>query len=332
MSTDLWVGSAGAVVDAYEPSCGVAAVVITYNPDGEVLSRLLDRCADQVARIIVVDNGTTAVDVPALCRPFEARCPITFAPLGTNLGIAAAQNRGIEAAKAAGAEFVLLLDHDSVPADNMVTALRQADRQLRDAGVEVGAVGAVAHDRRTGTTSKVVRMVRGRVQRLATLTSEPYVEADFLIASGTMISMSVLERYGMMNEGYFIDHVDTEWCLRVKARGMRLFAIPCARLEHALGDHVVRVWLGRWREVPVHSPARDYYMFRNTVRMLLTTPMSLAWRITHVFRLSQFAVFFGLGMSPRLKRVRLMTRGIIDGVKGRGGALVDTRPGRGSNS
>ncbi|WP_427310845.1 glycosyltransferase family 2 protein [Cupriavidus sp. H39] len=309
-----------------------AAVVVTFNPDEPVFRRLLQATLRQVGTVVVVDNGSVGIDVAAMCSSEDAGAGrIRYVPLGTNLGIAAAQNRGIEAAKAAGAEYVLLLDHDSVPADNMVAALRQADRQLRDAGVEVGAVGAVAHDRRTGTTSKVVRMVRGRVQRLASQTSEPYIEADFLIASGTMIAISVLERHGMMNEGYFIDHVDTEWCLRVKARGMRLFAIPRARLEHALGDHVVRVWLGRWREVPVHSPARDYYMFRNTVRMLLTTPMSLAWRITHVFRLSQFAVFFGLGMSPRLKRIRLMTRGIVDGIKGRDGALMDARPGRGSN-
>ncbi|SOY49088.1 dTDP-rhamnosyl transferase RfbF [Cupriavidus taiwanensis] len=313
-------------------ACSTAAVVVTFNPDEPVFRRLLQATLRQVGTVVVVDNGSARVDVAAMCGSEDAGAArIRYVPLGTNLGIAAAQNRGIEVAKAAGAEYVLLLDHDSVPADNMVAALRQADRQLRDAGVEVGAVGAVTHDRRTGTTSKVVRMVRGRVQRLASQTSEPYIEADFLIASGTMIAVSVLERHGMMNEGYFIDHVDTEWCLRVKARGMRLFAIPRARLEHALGDHVVRVWLGRWREVPVHSPARDYYMFRNTVRMLLTTPMSLAWRITHVFRLSQFAVFFGLGMSPRLKRIRLMTRGIIDGVKGRGGALVDVRPGRGTN-
>lgn len=310
---------------------GVAAVVITYNPDREVLPRLLHHCADQVERIIVVDNGTTAVDVRDLCRPFESRCAITYVPLGRNFGIAAAQNRGIEAAKAAGAEYVLLLDHDSVPTDNMVAGLWQADRQLRDAGIQVGAVGAVTFDRRTGTTSKVLRMVRGRVQRLACSPSEAYVEADFLIASGTMIAISVLARHGMMNEGYFIDHVDTEWCLRVKAQGMRIFAVPGARLEHALGDHVVRVWVGRWREVPVHSPVRDYYMFRNTVRMLLTTPMGIAWRITHLYRLSQFAVFFGLGMSPRFRRIRLMTKGIIDGIKGRGGPLVEARQGRGTD-
>lgn len=329
MATDLHVRTSVVGGTAVRRIRGIAAVVITYNPDSEVLPRLLARCADQVEWIIVVDNGTTAVDVPALCRPFETRCTMTYVPLGRNLGIAAAQNRGIEAAKAAGAEYVLLLDHDSVPMENMVSALWHADCRLRHSGVQVGAVAAVTFDRRTGTTSKVLRMLHGRIQRIACKPSEPYVEADFLIASGTLIAVSVLEHHGMMNEGYFIDHVDTEWCLRVKAQGMRLFAVPDARLEHALGDHIVRVWLGRWREVPVHSPVRDYYMFRNTVRMLLTTPMSLAWRITHLYRLSQFAVFFGIGMSPRLRRLQLMGRGIVHGLIGRGGALVETRRGHG---
>lgn len=325
MMTDMQVRNLASADTLCGKLRGVAAVVITYNPDRDVLARLLHHCADQVERIIVVDNGTRTVDVAALCRHVETRCIVTYVPLGRNLGIAAAQNRGIDAAKAACAKYVLLLDHDSVPEENMVPALVQADRNLRDAGIQVGAVGAVTFDRRTGSTSKVLRMMRGRLQRLACLPSEPFVEADFLIASGTMIAISVLECHGMMNEDYFIDHVDTEWCLRIKARGMRLFAVPSARLEHALGDRVVRVWLGRWREVPVHSPERNYYVFRNTVRMLLTTPMSVAWRITHLYRLSLFAVFFGLLMSPRFKRIRLMIRGVVHGVKGCGGALLEAR-------
>lgn len=309
----------------------VAAVIVTFNPDPDILDRLVLQCSRQVQLIVVVDNGSTAFDVARHCRGSDLPCDLQVIAIGRNAGIAAAQNQGIGAAGDAGANYVLLLDHDSVPMEDMVASLLQADQSLRDAGVPVGAVGAVTFDRRTGTTSKVLRMIRGRVQRLTCARSEPFVEADFLIASGTMIALPVLEQHGMMKEDFFIDHVDTEWCLRVKAQGMRLFAVPGARLEHALGDHVVRVWLGRWREVPVHSPVRDYYMFRNTVRMLLTTPMSIAWRITHLYRLSQFAVFFGLGMSPRFRRIRLMAKGILDGVKGRGGALVEARQGRGTD-
>lgn len=38
-------------------------------------------------------------------------------------------------------------------------------------------------------------------------------------------------------------------------------------------------------------------------------------------------VSIGIGMSPRLRRLRLMTKGIMDGLKGRGGALVEPKRG-----
>ncbi|MFP3480127.1 glycosyltransferase family 2 protein, partial [Burkholderia sp. SIMBA_057] len=88
-----------------------------------------------------------------------------------------------------------------------------------------------------------------------------------------------------MNESFFIDHVDTEWCLRANAAGYALFGVCAARLDHELGDRIVRLWAIRWRAVPVHSPVRMYYMFRNTIRLLAATPMCWTWRAVHAYRL-----------------------------------------------
>ena len=132
--------------------------------------------------------------------------------------------------------------------------------------------------------------------------------------------MAVIEAVGGMNEGYFIDHVDTEWCLRARMAGWQIFGVCAARLTHALGDRIIRIWFGRWREVSVHSPLRDYYILRNTVLMLRQVPMTWSWRFAQLGRIVQFLVFFGLAVPPRGRRFGMMMKGIWHGVVGRMGA------------
>ncbi|MGF6769023.1 rhamnosyltransferase [Paraburkholderia sp. GAS199] len=300
----------------------VAAVIVSYNPEVATVAAQTVALARSVQRIVIVDNGSKS-DAKAELAELASRADGEFIPLGGNLGIAAAQNRGIEAAKRWGAEYVLLLDHDSIPDESMVDRLVAASRKLVREGVRLAAVGPVTVDRRTGSRNKFMRATGLSIMRPSCEAGCEYVETDFLIASGTLVRMEVFDAIGTMNEGYFIDHVDTEWCLRARARDWRIFGICDAELQHSLGDSIVRVWFGHWREVFVHSPFRDYYAFRNTVVMLRSTPMSRGWQLWHVVRLVQFWFFFGIALAPRLKRLRLMAQGLRDGFAGRMGPLND---------
>jgi len=73
------------------------------------------------------------------------------------------------------------------------------------------------------------------------------LETDFMISSGALIPMQVLDQVGDMNESFFIDHVDTEWILRAKWQGFRSFGVCDAIMEHSLGTETFHFWLGRWR-------------------------------------------------------------------------------------
>ena len=97
----------------------------------------------------------------------------------------------------------------------------------------------------------------------------PY-EVSFLISSGTLVPCSALLALRGMRSNYFIDHVDTEWCLRARAAGYLLLVVPEARLYHRLGDSVRRIWF------LVHAifftiPQCQTIMFRNTLLMLRST-------------------------------------------------------------
>ncbi len=38
------------------------------------------------------------------------------------------------------------------------------------------------------------------------------LEVDTLNSSGSLISCEALRKVGLFDEGFFIDHVETEWC------------------------------------------------------------------------------------------------------------------------
>ena len=313
----------------------VCAVVVTYNPDPDSARALWPALLAQVGRVIVVDNASGG-DLRQWILDGRAD-RIELVRNDRNQGVAAAQNQGAARAMASSAcRYVLFADQDSLPAPHMVRRLReallQADR-LDPAGraIQVAAVGPHCVDLRTGEGSVVIVDRRGWPGRWLPAGRPPGASSDaarsydvsFLIASGSLVPVPVLRALGGMRSNYFIDHIDTEWCLRARAAGYRLLVVPEATLHHRIGDSVKRRWfLGR-RPVYYHSPLRDYYMFRNTLLMLRDVPMPLTWRLHLVIRLLQFAGYFLTLGDQRGQRLRHMWLGIRHGL-GRVSGRLDT--------
>ena len=327
-----------------ERCADVCAVVVTFNPEAEPLRALLLALHEQVGHIIVVDNDSRA-DVAGHFPP-TAGDGIELIRNPQNLGIAAAQNLGASRALARGdCRYVLLSDQDSLPSVHMVYRLRQileadAEGAARPAaglpgrpfGYQSGSIAAVGPwsiDIRSGARAVLVVDPKGwpvrwlpepRPVRPRAPPQVPY-EVSFLIASGCLIPTAVLMKLGGMRGNYFIDHVDTEWCLRARAAGYRLFIVPDAVLNHRLGDSTRRVWFFGYRHVAHHSPLRDYYMFRNTFLMLGDVHLTSPWRLHLLLRLLLFAAYFLSLGNRRLQRLRFMLLGSVHGLQRRSGRL-----------
>lgn len=292
----------------------VVAVVVTYQPELEVLGRLLDALVLQVSAVVIVDNGSRA-DLAAwhLGRSMGS---VEVRLLGENRGIAAAQNVGIEWARTRGAEFVLLMDQDSIPEPEMVDRLCVNYRDLVEQGVSVAALGPRYRDSDKGALSKFVKTGVLGFTLLDCNSEQSVVEADFLISSGALLPLSVIETVGLMDEGLFIDHVDTEWCFRAKARGLRLFGVCSAVMTHTLGEQRKGIWFFRRRVVPFHNPFRYYYIYRNSTLLYFRSYMPVNWKLADISRCLKMAIYFGLVSPSRFACLRMMVLGVVDGLKG----------------
>ncbi len=319
-----------AVDDADERCADVCAVIVTFNPEVEPLRALVLALQRQAGRVIIVDNASDA-DVATAVPPALA-ADVTVLRNAQNLGIAAAQNLGVERALAwPDCRYVLLSDQDSLPADFMVRHLRRAldDGAGAPGAGRIAAVGPWSLDMRSGARAVLVVDPKGwpvrwmptpRPIRLREPPEVPY-DVSFLIASGCLIPCAVLRAVRGMRSSYFIDHVDTESCLRARAAGYRLQIVPDAILHHRLGDATRRVWFFGFRQVAQHSPLRDYYMFRNTLLMLRDVRLTLPWRLHLLYRLVLFAAYYLVTGDRRPARLRFMRLGIRHGLQGRRGRL-----------
>jgi len=300
----------------------VFAVVVSYHPDFNVIRNLLYVLLPCVGKVCIVDNGSGQSFVSQLSEIINSH-NIELISLPCNYGIASAQNIGIKSGAEQGYKYVLLLDQDSLPETNMVRSLLRAHLSLISNGIHTAAVGPVLVDRRTGVLGGGVLLQAGRLNRVMnneTKTAD-LVELDFIISSGTLIPLHILTELGGMNESFFIDHVDTEWCLRARMRGWKIFGVHSAKLGHTLGDNIIRIWFFRWREVAIHSPLRNYYMTRNAVLMLRFTHMTLSWRIAILTRAFASIFFFGTVLPLRRQRIMMMAKGFWHGIIGRTGAF-----------
>lgn len=293
----------------------VCAVIVTHNPDPTELPDVIARVAPQVRHVLVIDNATPA---DQLGRALPAPLPdgVEVIRSASNDGLGRAYNRGARLARDAGCRFVLLMDQDSVVAPDLVEKLVAADQELR-ASARVGAVGAAFVDAHTGRPAPFVR-IGFPLNRKIPAPERGCVEADFLISSGSLIALDVLDAVGGMDESLFIDNVDLEWSFRARAAGYRLFGVGAARMTHRIGNSVQRLPLG-FGDIIVHGPVRLYYMMRNRVLLYRRTSTPHIWIAQDLPRLVLKLARLSLFVKPRRRNLRAMVCGLADGVRGRSG-------------
>jgi rhamnosyltransferase len=292
----------------------IVAIVVTYQPDLDKLFELLSAVAPQVSYSVVVDNGSSS----NILHSVESAYPgaINSIALKSNLGIATAQNIGISRARELGADYVLLSDQDSITHHSMVRELLSAAEKIGATGKQVACVGPRYLDDRQQNPPPFIRVTGLTLKRCACLTEDSVVPVDYLIASGCLIPMRVLDQVGDMREDLFIDYVDIEWGLRARQFGFQSYGVCAAKMVHSLGDQPIE-FLGK--KLPLHSPLRHYYHFRNAVLLYKERWVPGNWKLVDGRRLLLKYVFYSVFGKPRMAHWRMMTVGVWHGLRGRAG-------------
>ena len=227
--------------------------MVTYHPDAEFPARLAG-ISRQVAAVVIVDNGSDAE--LAMLREAASDPRVTLVLNRENLGVARALNIGIQRALALGLSMAVLFDQDSrVDGDLVETLLAIHD------SFPAGRLGLVGSGFRTGDGS-------APHSNTGEVAAPPWVDAEYVITSGSLLPLAAYSAIGPFREEFFIDYVDLDYCKRAAARGLRVIQSRRALMSHSIGAPTHHRWLWMTKSTTNHSADRRYYGARNKTVML----------------------------------------------------------------
>lgn len=286
-------------------SMKIFSVIVSYNPNLRNLIELISQLNKQNVNAVVVDNNSNFV-----FEENEVGCKVIN--LKENLGIAVAQNKGLEYVKNNNGDYVVFFDQDSSIPNDYILNLMSDYQFLINQGIKVGTIGPRFIDERFGFYYKTVNMsqygFREKIDVSKITQPEP---STLLISSGSLVSVDVLKDIGFMRENYFIDYVDTEWCIRAASLGYKNYVSAQAVMQHTIGDNVLQF---KYFNVPVHSPFRRYYRVRNAYYMYREphVPKLLALREILFNFIHQLILI--LFLSKKSEYIKSYAKGVKDGL------------------
>jgi len=235
--------------------------------------------------------------------------------LAENIGLAAAQNIAISKARAQGASHIILFDQDSIVSDGFIEALCECEQTLLASGKKVAAVGPSFFDPQSDQLYPATVYKGPFIKRVPPICDTPIL-ATYIIASGCLIRMNVLDDVGLMKDELFIDYIDVEWSLRAKAKGYGVYIAPKAKMAHTIGDRRLSLF---GRTISVHSPLRRYYLVRNSFLMLRLNYIPWGYKLRElVFNLIRTGIGFYTA-TQKLVFCKYFIMALRDGLLGRFG-------------
>lgn len=246
-------------------------MLVSFHPDADLPARV-NRILGQLGALVIVDNGSGEATLRRLTElTLDPR--IALESLPRNLGVARALNIGIRRARVLGYDWVLLLDQDSVADAGMVEELIAAHASFPEPA-RLAVLGAGFRDIHKPEGEPAPARSAGTARDGAgpgggsKAPAPAWREVESVITSGSLLSLSMLDRIGGFRDDFFIDYVDSEFCFRARALGYRVAITRKPLMSHAIGESTHHALLGVRKWTSNHSADRRYYMARNDTIML----------------------------------------------------------------
>jgi rhamnosyltransferase len=233
----------------------IAACVVFFNP-GDFVVNNIKTFSPQVDVLIIVDNSPSRND--QLVASIGVFCEVIYLWQSANLGIAKALNIGCEAAIQHHCEWVLTMDQDS--------SFKEGDMEMLVNSIDhiqriFPPVALICADHKV---HEEARLKSYAIPKTAPPTGEEnLVEIGSTMTSGNLLHVKAYKQAGHFLDKLFIDHVDHEYCLRLRKNGFKIIQLNSVLLHHSLGAFQVRSFLGKQLKISNHNPLRRYYMTRN---------------------------------------------------------------------
>jgi GT2 family glycosyltransferase len=213
----------------------LSVIVLNNNHCDDVIACLSSLYQNdyQNIQVIMVDNASTDDSVAIVHEKFPQAQIIS---LGKNLGYAGNNNIGMQAALAQSADWILILNDDTVLDPSCLSQLVDAG----ESGPGIGIVGPMVYHFDEPEVIQSAGGMLGKRWESIHLGKDELDQGQFssirpvewISGCAIMVRRAVLESVGLLDMDYFLYWEDTEWCIRAAKAGWKIMHVPSAKLWH----------------------------------------------------------------------------------------------------
>jgi GT2 family glycosyltransferase len=282
----------------------VCAIVVTHNRQ-RMLRECLGALADQSHppdRLLVVDNASTDGTGEMLARDHPE---VDVLALATNEGGAGGFHEGMRRAYEDGAEWMWLMDDDTIPRPDALAELLAAPRRLEaDAAPALLASIVLWRDGHVHPMNAPWPDGR-RVDRAIDGAERGLMPVRFATFASLLVHRGAVERHGLPLKHFFLWSDDVEYTSRMVLSGELAYLVPDSVAVHKTER--------RYNNMSA-SPARFYYHVRNTLFMARDARRPPRDRLVRLLILASSSAEYVL-RHPSAESAGAVARGVRDGLR-----------------
>lgn len=306
--------------DLHEQSPVKVGVVLLNWNGGEYTNPCIDSLlAGEVKpwRILVWDNASNDGSPDQISAQFPS---VQLVRSEVNQGFALANNLAAEMLLRDGVDFIWILNNDTMVAPTCLGVLLDTMAKHPEAAA---ATGKILYDdphdliwyAGGGCSSWSLNAFHLGVGMKDVGQYDRPKTVQFISGCCMLIRRNALETYGLFDQRFFIYCEDTDWCLRIQARGGVLRYAPAATLWHRVSATMKKNTLGP--SGGRVSPRQHYLTTRNqlfVIRRHARRPWQFMAALAYLL-VQRLFISGGLLIFRRWEKLRALWRGITDGLR-----------------
>ncbi len=220
----------------------VSIIILNYNRNQDTLECLksLKNQTYKNFEILLVDNGSeynSFFELKRELKEFKEDLDIILIRIEVNVFFTSGNNKAL---KIANGEYICLLNNDTIVSPDFIEKMVYFLEENSDAGMISPKIkvfknknylwyaGAYLNLKKSG-----VSKLRGRWQ--FDPHNQKYNEVsltDYAAGTALFLKKEVIDKIGLLDEIFFMYHEETDWNLRAKEKGYKIYYVPTTIVYH----------------------------------------------------------------------------------------------------